>query len=950
MAKPKLFSCTTDSPVQPPTASHPGFHLGERCNGLRSFFPAVSLACSAALAGAPSASAETISVVLTGSYVNTIISAGESVAYTSLRPGLSTGPVKLDHPRATTVRSADGRNLESYFIRNNTPGDWEVNLGNWSPGPGAAADFFLFEVKGTTFDGVTVRPRLQDGTTGQPAPLSGWSDTGMTVEGGPNAGQSVVGLGFRFEDLRGANGAPLSPGTAVSSLLFDSPNLDAASFLIREPGVNATEHGDGSWAIFPASPTALSPVEIRFRGPWCSETSSNPNPFLDLKLTVRFDGPEGRTFNVPGFFDADGARGDSGNRWAVRFLPPVRGAWTATVSMRRGNGVALNLSPNAGEPLAPLDGQVVPFTVDKMNAAARGFFRSGTLQDVGKHHRKFEFGPYYLKAGVNGPENFLGLTCLDDVTKSGGEGLLHSFAPHVADWRNGDPILDRGNADNDGRGVIGALNYLEEAGVNSLFLMVMNLGGDGEDTYPFLGPKRREFEKTHYDTSRLRQWNTIFEHAQRCSISLSLVMNETEIDNELWLDDGSLGVERKLFYREMVARFGHHPAIRWNLCEESDFSLSQLDQFAAWVKAHDAHKHAVAIHNNPNDLALFQSLASNANFDAASLQFEPNGADAQVEQVRRWTAQAGKPWIVEADEQGPWQTGLTQQNAADTRKRILYDALFSGGGVEFYLGYHDLPLGGDLNLEDFRTRANMWESVKHARTFIEGNLPFWDMSPMDELVRFENGAFGGAEVFALPGEVYAIYYPNAAGTGEINLEGHTREFRLEWFNPRTGEFVGGAQILGTGGGWKNIPNAPNSANEDWVALVRPRKPLIRSRASASVSASERQNLQIEAGTSFAGRNYILLSSFTGTDRGFVLGGISVPINFDRVTRFSILDTQGDVFGNRMGVLDANGVANLHVQLSPQFTGGLVGYTLHHTVITLSPYDYVSNVVTLEVLP
>ena len=905
---------------------------------------------AAALASAAPASAETISVQLAGSYVNAIVSAGETVPYTSLRPGFSIGTVRLDHPRATSVRSADSRNLESYFIRNYTADDWEVLLGDWQPGDGAAADFFLFEVNQGSFDNVAVKPKFADGSTGQLVPLSGWSNTGVRVEGGPNAGQDVYGLGFRYEDLRQANGAPLAPGTVVSSLLFDAPRLDVASFLVREPGVNAPASGDGSWDMTPEVPSELSPVQLSFRGPWASETSNNPNPFLDLKFTVRFDGPGGRSFNVPGFFDADGLRGDSGNRWAVRFLPPVKGLWTATASMRRGTDVAINLNPNAGQPIAPLDGLVVSFDVKALKSSARGFYRTGTLQDVGKHHRKSEFGPYFLKAGVNGPENFLGLTCLDDVTKSGGEGDLHSYAPHVADWRPGDPLIDRGNSSDDGRGVIGALNYLGDSGVNSLFLMVMNLGGDGQDVYPFLGPKRREFEKTHYDTSRLRQWNTIFEHAQRCGISLSLVMNETEAENELWLDDGNLGVERKLFYRELVARFGHHPAIRWNLCEESDYSLSNLNDFAVWIKAHDADRHPVAIHNNLNDLSLFHSLASNVNFDAASLQFDPNAADAHVEQVRRWTAQAGKPWIVDADEQGPWQTGLTDQNADDLRKRILYDALFSGGGVEFYLGYHALPLGGDLRLEDFRTRADMWEMIRHARTFMEGQLPFWNMVPNDAFVRNEGGAFGGAEVFALPGEVYAIYYPNASTRGQLNLEGHTREFRLEWFNPRTGQFQGGTQILGTGGGWKSIPSAPNTPDEDWVALVRPRKPLIRSRATASVSQSDRQNLQIEAGTSFAGRNYLLLTGFTGTSEGFILGGQRVPINFDRMTRFSLSDVQGQVFGNRMGVLDANGVANMHVQLSPQFTWGFVGYTMYHTVVTLGPYDYASNVVTLEILP
>ena len=43
------------------------------------------------------------------------------------------------------------------------------------------------------------------------------------------------------------------------------------------------------------------------------------------------------------------------------------------------------------------------------------------------------------------------------------------------------------------------------------------------------------------------------------------------------------------------------------------------------------------------------------------------------------------------------------------RRRALYDVYFSGGNIEWYLGYFPLPPGGDLRTEDFRTREEMWD-------------------------------------------------------------------------------------------------------------------------------------------------------------------------------------------------------------------------------------------------
>jgi len=58
------------------------------------------------------------------------------------------------------------------------------------------------------------------------------------------------------------------------------------------------------------------------------------------------------------------------------------------------------------------------------------------------------------------------------------------------------------------------------------------------------------------------------------------VLHETEAANENLHDDGTLGVERKLYYRELVARFGHHLAVFWNIGEENDYGLRSSDSLA----------------------------------------------------------------------------------------------------------------------------------------------------------------------------------------------------------------------------------------------------------------------------------------------------------------------------------------------------------------------------------
>ena len=569
-------------------------------------------------------------------------------------------------------------------------------------------------------------------------------------------------------------------------------------------------------------PVVWHPMEVVLRGPQTHEDASDPNPFLDYRLNVTWEAPDGGTRVVPGFYAGDGEGGGEGAAWICRFAPDQPGMWTWTASFRWGEQVATDLAPQAGRP-THFDGAGGRVAVMPRQSDAEGFLSQGLLEHVGEHYLRFRDGGYYLKGGTNSPENLLGYAGFDDVVDAGGIGIVHHYAPHVGDWIPGDPNFTSSSSGVDGRGIIGAVNYLASQGVNSVYFLPMNLGGDGQDTSPFTGNAPTDHDRRHYDVSRLHQWAQVLDHAQRKGLLLHVVLAETEPANETWLDGGELGVERKLFFRELSARFGHALALKWNLSEENDFPIQQLEASASYLRAVDPYDHPIAVHTHPNDFHDYNHLVGSPLFDATSIQYDPELAGGQVQEWRQRSDAAGRRWVLDMDENGPWNTGLTDSNADVLRKQILYDVYFSGGQLEWYAGYHALPLGGDVKLEDFRTRQPMWRSMRIAREFMQEHLPYWEMEPADELVLDDDPKYGGAECLAKKGEVYAIYLPRGNNLTKLDLRHTDRSsaFMLRWFNPRSGAFEGPPRTF-AGGKVQPLKGPPGQTPNDWVALIRVR--------------------------------------------------------------------------------------------------------------------------------
>ncbi len=73
-----------------------------------------------------------------------------------------------------------------------------------------------------------------------------------------------------------------------------------------------------------------------------------------------------------------------------------------------------------------------------------------------------------------------------------------------------------------GQRLIGALNYLAGKGMNTVYFLTMNVGGDGREVYPWTSYDERD----RFDGSKLAQWEIVFSHMDRLGLQLTGLTQE----------------------------------------------------------------------------------------------------------------------------------------------------------------------------------------------------------------------------------------------------------------------------------------------------------------------------------------------------------------------------------------------------------------------------------------
>jgi len=404
------------------------------------------------------------------------------------------------------------------------------------------------------------------------------------------------------------------------------------------------------------------------------------------------------------------------------------------------------------------------------------------------------------------------------------------------------PVLSD-NARTNGRELLGAVNYLAGQGMNVFSFLTFSLDGDDDNVYPHLqrvsnATQYSEVYHDRFDVSKLAQWEKILEYADKKGVYMHFKTQETENDQKM--DGGQLDRERKIYYRELIARFGHHLALNWNLGEENDIWQELNDpannivkSYAQYIREIDPYDHNIVIHTYPGqqDQVYNPLLGSSSVLTGASVQ---TGINNVHRDISKWVTESnlsGKKWVVANDEQGSATTGvavdlnypdgqLPETNSrADNRKavryRVLWGTMLAGGaGVEYYYGYQTGC--DDLDCQDHRTRETKWQDAKIALdffdTYLEGSVV--EMVNDDGLTSTTNDF-----VFGKSGELYAIYLPDGGSTN-INLNGLSGSYSVKWYDPRNGGALQNGSVSSiNGGGSASIGQAPNSTAEDWVVLL-----------------------------------------------------------------------------------------------------------------------------------
>lgn len=542
--------------------------------------------------------------------------------------------------------------------------------------------------------------------------------------------------------------------------------IGLACLLVLVTQLAAVDHGDlGTFAKW-------QKVEIVFDGPDSSATAT-PNPFA-IQLDVTFTRPDASTVTIPGFYNGDNQGGSSGDKWLVRFAADATGEWQFSTS----------------SPEASLDGHVGNFTVSAVPGDAEGFYRWGRLEYTGTaangiRYLRFRDGPWWIKSGTDSPEMYLSVAS--------------------SHYYNTNELRKQG------------VDYLKSQGINSMYLMIGNIGGDAPGLiWPWLGSTLSEVAQNagsdsdpgnealddpavRFNISRLAEFLDFFEHMQGQGVVIYLIGQD---------DDSSSDYNHARYYREFIARFGWMPGIMFNDKEESGFipravQFSEMDPYGIPTASHN--------YNRPESERVLTYI-DEEHLDMTSIQSAPNDDSSK---------KAGGGLLHN-------RTTIDFINACKSRgKRVLMVSFDEprGGSVDrqqwwaAYLGgaggYEEIITGIGANGGTFEDHHSIWVQLGGARAFMEA-FDFWEMNPRNDLI-----TSGNAFCLATPGDEYAVYLIDGADFTIDLVSGN--DYEISWWNPLNG-YGGAFQDTGSiiGGGQVTLqPPAGGPEQGDWgVRIVK----------------------------------------------------------------------------------------------------------------------------------
>ena len=139
------------------------------------------------------------------------------------------------------------------------------------------------------------------------------------------------------------------------------------------------------------------------------------------------------------------------------------------------------------------------------------------------------------------------------------------------------------------------------------------------------------------------------------------------------------------------------------------------------------------------------------------------------------------------------------------------------------------------------------------------------------------------------------------------------------------------------GAWLHDGNGPESGSA-YLWRVPGGACLSADVSSLSLAAGGLQTFSLRTGESYAGLDYLLLGSMSGTAPGFYINGNILPLSIDDYTIVKLLEPDEYPLENGEGLLDTEGNAVARFRVKPASSGLLAGTVMNHAfvVIELTP--------------
>ena len=527
------------------------------------------------------------------------------------------------------------------------------------------------------------------------------------------------------------------------------------------------------------------------------------NPYVDVKVSAIFTGPESRSIYREAFWDG-------GNTWKIRFAPTVSGRWTWKTT-----------SSNTGD--AGLHGQ----TGELLCIGYKGdnpVYRHGFLR-ISENRRYF---------------------CHADGTPFFWLGDTH--------WQM--PDTER----------VGECNHPEHGGAacpaggqfQHLLADRKSRGFTVYQTYPSAASAHWWMTKcSRISPDRFRAvFDVQMNHLARQGFVIALGCGH--FNNSTVIPEADLC----RWARYLVARYGAHPVV-WITCQEmnapDEMGGKESNRMSAWqsvaraIAGCDGYGHPHSAHQWVLDVAT-RPLCHEPWHDWFALQggHRNSGLTPQVRYKGYYDSAPTRP-ILETEAMYE-RVDCGGVNTSDEARQSAWKALLCGSPGYTYGAAGIWALKWDANdprWKDYNHAVGSWHegmSFPGAAQMIMLKQFFSAMNWTELTPRFQDPAWsewsdGERSVLATIGnQLYVAYCYGATSEGTLKQLEVSGAYVARWFDPRKGDYVGSpADIRSPTGAW-DVPEKPSA--EDWVLRVEKRLDTEQEkRGGAGIQSNRISNIQ-----------------------------------------------------------------------------------------------------------